>query len=44
MNYSREKSRQSLLEAEICYWLHRKYFPELRKAYKISQPLKGASQ
>ena len=36
MNYSRQKSRQSLLETEICYWLPRKYFPQLGKTYNIS--------
>ena len=36
MNYLREKYSQFLLEAEICYWLHRICFPQLGKAYNIS--------
>ena len=36
MSYSREKSRQSLLEAEICYWLPMSCFSQLGKAFNIS--------
>ena len=36
MNYLREKSRQSLLEAEMFYWLSLGCFSQLGKAYNIS--------